>query len=311
MGRWEAQLDHHLTLPALRAGHRPVALGAPGECCATARGRRRASRTCRGNPLYAEEFIRMLARPGDPRALRLALRTVAGEGGVPVPETVQALIGARLDTLSVDRKTLLQNASVIRKVFWSGTVASMGGLREGPAREALHDLTRKELVRTVRTSSVQDQTEYSVWHAVVRDVAYGQIPRAERAAKHLAVAAWIESTVGERISDQAEFLAYHCGMRSSCPRPRVGPGRRASGQDSPRPPNGRRARPAPGHGQGAGLLQARRGSSASRRSGVPDAPRQDPRRGVRPRPRVESRDGSGLRGGGRTPPAAGDVVGAG
>jgi tetratricopeptide (TPR) repeat protein len=85
----------------------------------------------------------------------------------------------------------------------------MGGVREGLARETLHDLARKELVRTVRTSSVHDQAEYSFWHALVRDVAYGQIPRAERAAKHLAVAAWIESTVGERISDQAEFLAYH------------------------------------------------------------------------------------------------------
>ncbi len=162
-----------------------------------------------GNPLYAEEFIRMLTDRGILERDGSALRTVADEGGVPVPETVQALIGARLDTLSVDRKTLLQNASVVGKVFWSGTVASMGGVAEGPAREALHDLARKELVRTVRTSSVQDQGEYAFWHVLVRDVAYGQIPRAERAAKHLAVAAWIESTVGERISDQAEFLAYH------------------------------------------------------------------------------------------------------
>ena len=162
-----------------------------------------------GNPLYAEEFIRMLTDRGILERYGSALRTVADEGGVPVPETVQALIGARLDTLSVDRKSLLQNASVVGKVFWSGAVASIGGVGEGLARETLHDLARKELVRTVRLSSVQDQAEYSFWHALVRDVAYGQIPRAERAAKHLAVAAWIESTVGERISDQAEFLAYH------------------------------------------------------------------------------------------------------
>src|SRR5262249_13196535 len=108
-----------------------------------------------------------------------------------------------------DRKALLQNASVVGKVFWSGTVAAMGGVEEAAAREGLHDLSRKELVRTVRTSSVQDQTEYSFWHALVRDVAYGQIPRAERAAKHLAVAAWIQQAAGERLGDQAEFLAYH------------------------------------------------------------------------------------------------------
>ena len=162
-----------------------------------------------GNPLYAEEFVRMLADRGILERQGTSMRIAAGAAGVPMPENVQALIGARLDTLSADRKSLLQNASVIGKVFWSGAVASMVGIVERPVREGLHDLARRELVRTVRTSSVQDQAEYSFWHALVRDVAYGQIPRAERAAKHRAVAEWIEATAGERITDQAEFLAYH------------------------------------------------------------------------------------------------------
>ncbi|TMK81725.1 MAG: zinc-ribbon domain-containing protein [Actinobacteria bacterium] len=162
-----------------------------------------------GNPLYAEEFVRMLTDRGILERHGASLRIAANGGGIPMPESVHALIGARLDTLSADRKALLQNASVVGKVFWSGTVAAMGGVGETSVREGLHDLSRKELVRTVRTSSVQDQVEYSFWHALVRDVAYGQIPRAERAAKHLAVAAWIEAAAGERVTDQAEFLAYH------------------------------------------------------------------------------------------------------
>jgi class 3 adenylate cyclase/tetratricopeptide (TPR) repeat protein len=162
-----------------------------------------------GNPLYAEEFVRMLTDRGILERRGASLRIAANGGGIPMPESVHALIGARLDTLSADRKALLQNASVVGKVFWSGTVAAMGGVGETSVREGLHDLSRKELVRTVRTSSVQDQVEYSFWHALVRDVAYGQIPRAERAAKHLAVAAWIEAAAGERVTDQAEFLAYH------------------------------------------------------------------------------------------------------
>src|SRR5207247_1984339 len=97
----------------------------------------------------------------------------------------------------------------VGKVFWSGAVASIGGVEEATVRTGLHELSRKELVRTVRTSSVQDQTEYSFWHALVRDVAYGQIPRAQRAEKHVAIAVWIERTLGERVSDQSEFLAYH------------------------------------------------------------------------------------------------------
>jgi class 3 adenylate cyclase/tetratricopeptide (TPR) repeat protein len=162
-----------------------------------------------GNPLYAEEFVRMLSDRGILERHGASLRIATNGGGIPMPESVHALIGARLDTLSADRKLLLQNASVVGKVFWSGTVAAMGGVPETSVREGLHDLSRKELVRTVRTSSVQDQVEYSFWHALVRDVAYGQIPRAERATKHLAVAGWIEAAAGERVTDQSEFLAYH------------------------------------------------------------------------------------------------------
>jgi class 3 adenylate cyclase/tetratricopeptide (TPR) repeat protein len=162
-----------------------------------------------GNPLYAEEFVRMLLDRGILERHGAALRMSEDAEDMTLPESVQALIGARLDTLTQERKALLQNASVVGKVFWSGAVASMGGLGEQDVRQPLHELSRKELVRTTRASSVKDQVEYSFWHALVRDVAYGQIPRAERAEKHLAVAAWIESTVGERMTDQAEFLAYH------------------------------------------------------------------------------------------------------
>ncbi|HYZ02212.1 MAG TPA: adenylate/guanylate cyclase domain-containing protein [Candidatus Binatia bacterium] len=163
-----------------------------------------------GNPLYAEEFVRMLLDRGLLERHGASLRLLPGAEGMPLPESVHALIGARLDTLPAARKALLLDASVVGKVFWSGALEAMGGGVDGrTVREGLHDLAREEFVRTVRTTSVQDQGEYSFWHALVRDVAYGQIPRAERAAKHLAVAGWIERTVGERVADQAEFLAYH------------------------------------------------------------------------------------------------------
>jgi len=122
---------------------------------------------------------------------------------------VQALIAARLDTLPPDRKSLLHDAAVVGKVFWSGTLASMGGRGERDVREGLHELARKELVRPARRSSVEGQAEYSFWHLLIRDVAYAQIPRAARADKHRAVAEWIEDMAGERVSDHAELLAFH------------------------------------------------------------------------------------------------------
>jgi tetratricopeptide (TPR) repeat protein len=67
----------------------------------------------------------------------------------------------------------------------------------------------KELLRRARRSSIEGEAEYAFQHILIRDVAYGQIPRAARAAKHRAAAAWIELVAGERVADSAELLAYH------------------------------------------------------------------------------------------------------
>jgi tetratricopeptide (TPR) repeat protein len=140
------------------------------------------------------------------------LLTAEGElrnDDVPLPDTVQAIIAARLDTLPPERKALLHDAAVMGKVFWSGAVAAMGGVDESSVRAGLQELGRKELVRAVRESSVRDQAEYAFWHALVRDVAYSQIPRRQRVGKHVAAAEWIERMVGDRVTDHAELLAYH------------------------------------------------------------------------------------------------------
>jgi class 3 adenylate cyclase len=161
-----------------------------------------------GNPLYAEEFVRMLGDRGILERTGAVIRIGAG-AEIPVPETIQALIAARLDTLSSEVKSLLQAASVVGKVFWTGAVASVSRAAEDSVAEALHELARKELVRPVRSSSVQSEQEYTFWHVLVRDVAYGQIPRAARAAKHRAAAEWMERIAGERVIDYAELLAHH------------------------------------------------------------------------------------------------------
>src|SRR3990172_5015770 len=131
-----------------------------------------------GNPLYAEEFIRMLVD----RAVLVRSGTTwelaSGGNEIPVPDTVQALIAARLDTLSPERKALLHDAAVIGKVFWAGALAEMGGLDAHEVRDGLHELARKELLRPARRPSIEGEAEYAFWHVLIRDVAYGQIPRA-------------------------------------------------------------------------------------------------------------------------------------
>ena len=150
-----------------------------------------------GNPLYAEEYARMVSERG-----------VAPADGGPLPETVQGIVAARLDALSPEDKSLIQNAAVIGKVFWSGALAAMTGLQRWTVEESLNRLERKEFVRRERRSSVASETEYVFRHVLVRDVAYGQVPRADRAEKHRRAAEWIEALSSDR-EDRVEMLAHH------------------------------------------------------------------------------------------------------
>jgi class 3 adenylate cyclase/tetratricopeptide (TPR) repeat protein len=150
-----------------------------------------------GNPLYAEEFVRML-RDGRFSAERL-------------PENVQGIIAARLDALAGEEKALLQDAAVLGKVFWSGALAALGEVPRWDVEERLHALERKEFVRRDRRSSVADESEFAFRHVLVRDVAYAQIPRAARADKHRRAAEWISSLAGDRAEDRSEMLAHHYG----------------------------------------------------------------------------------------------------
>jgi class 3 adenylate cyclase len=139
-----------------------------------------------GNPLYAEQFARLYTERGSADDL-------------PLPETVQGLIAARLDGLSSEEKRIVQDASVYGKVFWAGAIDAQD--------DALHSLDRKGILRRERRSAVGGETQYAFRHVLVRDVAYGQIPRAARGEKHVRAADWIESL--GRADDHAELVAHH------------------------------------------------------------------------------------------------------
>jgi class 3 adenylate cyclase len=161
-----------------------------------------------GNPLYAEEYVRMLQDSGFLARDRHGWRLVR-EDELPLPETVQGMIAARLDALPAVEKELVQDAAVIGKVFWPTALASIGGVDAAVLAEPLHALERKDFIRRDRQSSVVESTQYAFLHVLVRDVAYAQIPRARRAEKHLAAAAWIDALARNRTDDRAEMLAHH------------------------------------------------------------------------------------------------------
>ncbi len=147
-----------------------------------------------GNPLFAQELARMQTT---------AVRSI--------PESLEAVIAARLDALAPSAKAVAMDAAVVGEVFWPGAVAAIDGLEQRVLDDRLRQLAAADVLRPARASSIEGEREYAFLHVLVRDVAYNQIPIASRAEKHASVAAWLERLAGERVLDHAELIAHHYG----------------------------------------------------------------------------------------------------
>jgi class 3 adenylate cyclase len=159
-----------------------------------------------GNPLYAQEYVRMLQDRGLLAEVQGGWKLTGTVEGLP--ESIHGIIAARLDALSADEKALVHDASVVGKTAWIGVVATLSGRSAGDAEALLRGVERKQLIQRLQPSSIEGETEFRFAHALIRDVAYSQIRRKDRASKHEAAADWIERLAGER-EDKAELLADH------------------------------------------------------------------------------------------------------
>jgi class 3 adenylate cyclase/tetratricopeptide (TPR) repeat protein len=156
----------------------------------------RLVRNAGGNPLFLEETVRMVTE-------------AKGEGDLEnlrVPETVQALIGSRLDGLPGPDKRVAQQASVVGNIFWPGAVAHIGGI-DGDLRPSLETLERREFVHGRRESTVAGEDEYEFKHILIRDVAYERLPKGRRAELHARFVPWLREMGSE--DEFAEIEAYH------------------------------------------------------------------------------------------------------
>jgi class 3 adenylate cyclase len=160
-----------------------------------------------GNPLFTSEFARML-RDGD-LVERLSDRSIKPGVDIPLPETVRQVIAARLDLVEGLERSVLHDAAVFGRVFWTGAVAAVGERDVVEVEAALRRLTVLDIVQPVRTSSMAGEREHTFTHALVRDAAYGQLTKVSRARRHLAAAAWLERRVGAGTHELVEDLAYH------------------------------------------------------------------------------------------------------
>ncbi len=150
-----------------------------------------------GNPFFAEEMARRLADEGGGELFEL-------------PDTVQGLLAARLDSLEPAERVLVQHAAVVGRTFWEGSLP-MAGQGETAIREALQSLQEKDIIVPDVGVRLAGEREYSFKHVLIRDVAYGMLPKAVRARKHFDIGRFLEDRAGERTDEVVALLAEHFG----------------------------------------------------------------------------------------------------
>lgn len=163
-----------------------------------------------GNPFFVEEMLRRLIDEGVLVHDDVGWRVTTDAGAVALPDSIHAVLAARIDALPAAEKRVLQEASVIGRVFWEAPVERATG--DGPTAAALMALEQKGLILARPTTTMAGQVEYIFKHALVRDVAYASLPKSRRARAHAGVAGWLEDLAGERVDEFAELVAHHYQM---------------------------------------------------------------------------------------------------
>jgi len=159
-----------------------------------------------GVPLYAVETARMLLDR------RLVVRDgdgyqVAGDiAEIEIPETLQALVAARLDGLPDDERHLLQQAAVLGKSFGPDGLAAVSGTPRAEVESALRALARKELVSVQTDPRSPERGQYAFVQDIVRTIARDTLGRRERKRLHLATAEHLTAVGGDEL---AEVIAAH------------------------------------------------------------------------------------------------------
>ena len=160
-----------------------------------------------GNPFYVEELVRLFQhdrRGATDEWLRFE----------SLPDSLQALLTARLDALDSEHKAVLADAAVAGQEFPVSLLATMGNRDERDIRRVLGELATREFVRPMDDEGpagheTSAPTHFSFWHALTRDAAYSQLSRRARAERHSAAARWLEEESGGGTNDAIEAAAHH------------------------------------------------------------------------------------------------------
>src|ERR687891_2553473 len=154
-----------------------------------------------GNPLFAEEMARRIAEEGG--------------HGAELPDTVQGVLAARLDALEPFERRLVQQAAVVGRTFWEGSLVPLARSEGRDLGRALVSLQEKDILAPGAEGRLAGERELAFRHVLIRDVAYGMLPKAVRARKHFEVGSFIEERAGDRIDEFGPLLAEHYGRAAA------------------------------------------------------------------------------------------------
>ena len=156
-----------------------------------------------GNPFFVEELLATLIDRGVLQRQNGGWTCADLPEGFEVPDTIQAVLAARIDLLPAAEKAALQAAAVIGRVFWTGPVYELVG-----GAPDFDLLAERDFIRRRAGSSLSGEREYAIKHALTREVAYASLPKAQRAQLHAAFARWLERS-GDGTDEHAGLLAHH------------------------------------------------------------------------------------------------------
>jgi class 3 adenylate cyclase/tetratricopeptide (TPR) repeat protein len=147
-----------------------------------------------GNPLFVEETVRMLLEEGV-------------DGSDRIPDTLQALIGARIDRLPPGEKVLLQRGSVMGRTFFAGALDYLSPEYDADELDdMLDDLLLRDFITRQERSTISGETAYRFKHVLIREVAYGGLSKSSRAEYHTRFAEWLREKADKEL---LEIRAYH------------------------------------------------------------------------------------------------------
>jgi class 3 adenylate cyclase len=145
-----------------------------------------------GVPLYAVEMVRMMVNGGTVVARGDRYETVGRVADLAVPDSLNGVVGARIDQLAMGERDLLQDAAVLGQSFSLTGLAALRGLDESALETQLEPFVERALLEVERDPRSPERGQYKFVQSLIREVAYSRISRAERRTKHLSVAAYFE-----------------------------------------------------------------------------------------------------------------------